>query len=415
VPLILHGGSRNAVIRDGVLILLGDRHLEAFDAKTLDSIGAYPTVVKNGCPKFIGTGLGSGLQGHDVPNGLSVLTWIEHGLVSVIPSGDIGGTHWGRDWVRVPGGQSQPSTPVAQSTQIENRGSANQRGYVAACDGNDLLLLPNAGHAFGRMSIHGMLYGNWAYAARGARVPSIVNTPCHLSTPDCHYVIAPFPVVVFRGEVRWGTGVQINRVTATGKPELVFSDRSLSIPDGGWCCYYPRPWCISGGTIYLWSITDELVAIDTSSWKVSSRRRVAFERDFPRLAVNSRGDVAMLGATSPDFASTTMKLTLVGRWESLLVESSMEGIWSNQQCTNHIAIDDRRVYLARLLGGDLVVGAYQISDGRRDYQVRYVIPGADDSGQVVDFFLNDGAAYALVTPREPTKDAAFHQVLVRVS
>jgi hypothetical protein len=62
-----------------------------------------------------------------------------------------------------------------------------------------------------------------------------------------------------------------------------------------------------------------------------------------------------------------------------------------------------------------VIGVYAIATGRREVEIRREIPGADASGQVVDFFLCDGAAYALVTPSEPMANAEFHQVLVRVS
>ena len=393
---VYHGGSRNVAIRDGQIAVLGDQHLKLLDAVTLQETAQFSTVVRNGCPGWYQYTTSDKpmeqrrLQGHSVPCGLSVIYWHENGWIAVTPGGDIGQTATGRDFVRVSGEGPVPTVP---------RGS-NQREYLGICDRNPIVLCGIGGFAAGRVN-QGIIGG-------AIKCPTLMDNPTYLSTPDCHYVFAPASAPPGRGgQFQWSRGIQISRIASDRSVTCVFLDNAINVKPADPAQYQPQPWCLVNGTIYLWSATQEFVLVDTATWDVTYRKPMVVPVLFPRLAVNQSGVSVLL---SGNF------LHRVGGWKVPCPMDPQQGR-TNKQFSNHLAIDDSWAYVCRLLAGKLTITRHSLATGAANGSVVVPIADADSSGQCVDFCLHDGAAYALLTPREPVLDTSrkFKQILVRVS
>ena len=400
VPTWKHGGSANLAYRDGKLIALSNGHLKVLDAATLAEVRQIPTVVTGG---FQGWDRTNGNEkrtqaGHSVPAGLSTLYWLENGLVSIRPGGDIGSKPNGHEFVQVTGDAKSPTLPR----------ESNQREWLAACDGNPLVLYTLGGHAYGRTTI-----GFFNGAEVGTiRVPNAINSPANLSTPDCHYLLAPGKVVTQArngGLIEHQPGLSIHRVGRDGSDAQIFSEATMSVATGWDGTYAPQPWCLRNGKLYVHtsnSRTFELAVIDTQRWTFT-RTGTPPMGYRPRVAVNRAGDVIVCGANT---------VCVPGLW-TITTPLDVEAQTTNKQYGNHVVIDDAAVHIVRLIGGILVVESRSLKDGKPIGSHRVTIPGSDYTGQCHDAFAVDGAIYALVTAAEPwrTGPKAFTQTIVRVS
>ena len=400
VPTWKHGGSANLAYRDGKLVALGSGLLKVFCAESLSVTQEFPTVVTGG---FQGWDRTNGNEkrtqaGHSVPAGLSTLYWLESDLVSVRPGGDVGSRPNGHDFVRVTGDAKVPALPR----------ESNQREWLAACDGNPLVLYSLGGHAYGRMTI-GFFSGD---SVGSIRVPNAINSPANLSTPEFHYLLAPGKVVTQArngGLIEHQPGMSIHRVDQGGGDTEVFNDPTMDVATGWDGTYAPQPWCLRNGKLYVYtanSRTFGLAVIDAEKWSVT-RTSTPSMGYRPRVAVNRAGDVIVCGANT---------VCVPGLW-TITTPLDVEAQTTNKQYGNHVVIDDAAVHIVRLIGGILVVESRSLKDGKPIGSHRVTIPGSDYTGQCHDAFAVDGAIYALVTAAEPwrTGPKAFTQTIVRVS
>ena len=397
VPTLKHGGSANLAYRDGKLIALGNGHLKVLDGETLAEQRQIRTVVTGG---FQGWDRTNGTKartqaGHSVPAGLSTLYWLENGLVSIRPGGDIGSNPNGHEFVRVSGEAAIPQL----------RRESNQREWLAVCDGNPLILCSMGGHTFGRTIIDGVRDG----AGMTIRVPNVVNAPSHISTQDCHYLLFPAklsPQARNKSMLEHTPGLSVYRVDASGNVSQKFVNATMGVWTGWDGTYAPQPWCLSKGWIYAVTGTKEVSAIDVSTWGFT-KFTIPPSGFRPRLAVNQSGVAVVCGLG---------QIFRVGAW-SFPVPLDGESMNTNKQFCNHIVIDDENVYLGRLLSGQLVIDARKLNGGSTVGRHVVPIPGSDVSGQCHDMFAADGALYALVTPREPpiSGERRFSQMIVRVA
>lgn len=404
VPLLLHGGSANLAISDGRIACVSDGYVTMRDLESLAEVDQHHTVVRRGWPGWDFTWLprpngNHPLSGHSVPAGLASLYWFS-GMLHVRPGGDVGSSVNGMDWIRVSG--EGPLPPI-------RRGN-NQREFLGVAAGNEDVLVAGNGHGFGRSTTSTIMTGV-------VKVPSLLNRPTFLSTADCHYVIAPFPVVSqmragkeVNGFITWSPGIQVNKVYREAgrlQSRTVFATKSGSIPGSDDGSYHPQPWCLSGGKIYIVVDHRKMLSIDTSDWSVVEVSMLSIGTPIPRIAAVPDGAVVLLGRNM---------ISRPGRWSTsiaLVAEMSQQ----NQQFCNHLAVDDSSAYVARLISGKLVISQYTLAFGSRTGEIEVPIEGADLTGRVCDFFVYGDSLYALVTPSEPTlaRGVRFRQFIVRVA
>ena len=400
---VFHGGSRNVAIRNGQLAVLGDGHLKILDAESLAELRILPTVVTHGCPGWFQTELTAettrGLQGHSVPCGLSTIYWLENGVVAVTPGGDIGKTIGRLDLIRVEGDAALPVVPK----------TGNQREYLGAADGNPTILRTLGGHAWGRINVSTLAGGN-------IKVNTVLNNPCYISTRDYHYVIgSPKQQKEVSGDGRilndqmaWTPGITISRIGADLKPEGIYQTEGYNLPWGADACYWPQPWCMAAGVICIATSSGHVVKLNPGTTLAESSRYTTGLIN-PRIAVDRSGRVAILGQWGNGNLRTATASTTVSL--------DFEAYRNNKQFCNHLAVDDDKLYVAKMLNGLFTIDIFKTSDCTRIQQIYRKIEGADTSGQCVDFFLHDGAAYALLNVSEPVTEITrkFSQKLLRVT